>query len=495
MVIIENTLAVNRNANTVYAPRNIEELISLYRSLLAEGKSVAVNSTGRNWGYGCSAPVGENPELISLKNLNRIIELDSEHGLITLQPGVTYGQLAKYLEEAGAQWIAPVHGGGPNCSVIGNVLERGYGITPNENHFQALNHLKAILKDGSIYEGALTSLGQARLDKLFRHGIGPYLDGAFTQSGLGIVTQATIKLARRPEYTEMFFYSLKDSSQLSEVVKIIKGLKRDLGNNVGGINLINRERMLSMLIDYPMDKIKSAQPLSEEELVEAARKNQVTDWCVVGAMYGEKKIVKEVRSIIKKRFKGIRKRGFFYNSSNRKFILWLTNLIPKVGSLDLKKSFSRIEEAYKVLQGVPNNVALRLAYLKHENKQLVNQADLDPTRDHCGLIWYAPLVEMSEQKVLEYCQFIKESSELFGINSFITLTTIDDVCFDSTIPILFNRNNKKDVERAHLYYEHLLNEGAKRGFFPYRLNVLSQCKYNFKTRYILPNVVDEYRYR
>ena len=35
----------------------------------------------------------------------------------------------------------PVTGAGPNCSLLANALERGYGITPPTDHFGAVTRL------------------------------------------------------------------------------------------------------------------------------------------------------------------------------------------------------------------------------------------------------------------------------------------------------------------------------------------------------------------
>jgi 4-cresol dehydrogenase (hydroxylating) len=492
---INTTLGISRSQVTNYKPESIEALKNIFPSLRSQYSNISVISTGNNWGYGDGAPAVDNSLVINLSKCNRIIEFDSYHGLVTLEPGVTYGQLAEFLKTQNSEWIAPVHGGGPDCSVVGNALERGYGITPHADHFSAVQSLSAILNNGELYQGSLKNLGQDKLDKLYRYGIGPYTDGLFTQSGLGVVTEMTIRLASKPPHVEMFYFNLLDDSQFLDLVEAIKIKKRQLGSVVGGINLINKERCLSMVIDYPENKIQSGEPLDEQEIKLAAEKYLVTNWLVVGMMYGEKSVVKAAKKIVLNNFAKIKLRKFFFNTTNKGLFAFISKFLNFAGKKDLSTAIEKLFEAYNVLTGIPNNIALKLAYWKNPDRSLLNQENLNPFRDKCGLIWYAPLVEMKSDVVVDYIRFIQESSKKFNLNALITLTTVDDLCFDSTIPILFNRESKEDSARAFQFYQHLLKEGAQKGFFPYRLNIETQKELNIQNPYLKLDAVNPERYK
>jgi 4-cresol dehydrogenase (hydroxylating) len=477
---LENTLGKHKNISDYFEAKSANEVKEILIQLKDRGIKYSVNSVGHNWGYGCSSPPENDMAVINLSKMNKIIEFDNYHGVITIEPGVTYGQMANFLEERGGKWITPVHGGGPECSAMGNALERGYGLTPNMDHFGAVNSIEAILEDGSDYKSSLSEIGQEKLDKIFKYGVGPYLDGIFTQSNIGIVTKMTIRLARKPEYLEMFYFNIKNESDLEAAIEATKDLKVRLGDILGGVNFINKERALSMVIDYPLDKIKSGMPLSIDEIGIGGKQNLLTPWLIVGALYGEKSIVKQSKKILKKRFKKIPKRSLYYNSTNRGFLLKLADIFPNLGKFEFKKVLKKLDSAYEILEGKPSNLALNLAYWKNEDKEKIVNHALNPTKDNCGLIWYAPLVELSPKSARDYVNFINSASEKFKINSIITLTTLDDLCFDSTIPILFNKNSPKDKENAWAYYNYLLEEGAKLGFYPYRLNIESKKSIKFR---------------
>ena len=53
--------------------------------------------------------------------------------------------LWEYLDKHDWPWMVPVNGAGPNCGILSNALERGYGITPITEHFEAVTAIKVIL--------------------------------------------------------------------------------------------------------------------------------------------------------------------------------------------------------------------------------------------------------------------------------------------------------------------------------------------------------------
>jgi hypothetical protein len=54
--------------------------------------------------------------------------------VVTLEPGVTQARLHEFLCDGKYPYLVPVTGAGPNCSIVGNAIERGYGITPWVDH-------------------------------------------------------------------------------------------------------------------------------------------------------------------------------------------------------------------------------------------------------------------------------------------------------------------------------------------------------------------------
>ncbi len=107
-------------------------------------------STGKNWGYGdLCAPVA-GCLLLDLSRMNRILEVDVALAYAVVEPGVTQGQLAEHLEEQSLPLMVDATGAGPDASLIGNTLERGFGHTAYGDRSAHVACLEAVLPDGSL---------------------------------------------------------------------------------------------------------------------------------------------------------------------------------------------------------------------------------------------------------------------------------------------------------------------------------------------------------
>src|SRR5579862_7044014 len=214
---LANCLSVSRSIPAALRPANEAQIKDLVRIAQRYRISLYPFSTGHNWGYGTAMPVEDACVLVDLSRMNRILEMDTELGLIRLEPGVTQGQLSDYLISSGLDYFVPTTGAGPTVSILGNALERGFGITPEEDHFWAVRSLRAVLPDGSVYQSAFASLGLPIEQGSWKWGIGPYADGLFSQGNFGIVTSLTIALRRRPEHIEVYVFTLKEDARFPEV--------------------------------------------------------------------------------------------------------------------------------------------------------------------------------------------------------------------------------------------------------------------------------------
>ena len=168
-----SAIQANRRLSGAFKVGRQEQVGQVLKWANENGASIQPISSGRNWGYGSALPVSDDKPtyILDLSQLKRVVEFDDELGLITLEPGVTQNDLANWLKENGHDFMVPVTGAGPNCSLVGNAIERGYGITPYADHFAASTALSAYFVDGTRYCSSLYSLdGSERktADKSFK---------------------------------------------------------------------------------------------------------------------------------------------------------------------------------------------------------------------------------------------------------------------------------------------------------------------------------------
>ncbi len=84
-------------------------------------------------------------------------------------------------------------------SLIGNAVDRGGGRTPMRDHFDAHCGMEIVLPDGEVMRTGMGALPDSKTWQQYRYGFGPYVDGLFSQSSLGVVTKMGFWLFPQPE--------------------------------------------------------------------------------------------------------------------------------------------------------------------------------------------------------------------------------------------------------------------------------------------------------
>ena len=150
-------------ASAAVAPDSAEQVQEIVRIANEFRIPLYPISTGRNSGYGGSAPVLSGSVVLDLKRMNRILEVDERNAYALVEPGVSYFDLYRHIEERGLKlWIdCPDPGWG---SVIGNALDHGVGYTmnPYRDHFGAQCGLEVVTGDGELVRTGMGALPGSR---------------------------------------------------------------------------------------------------------------------------------------------------------------------------------------------------------------------------------------------------------------------------------------------------------------------------------------------
>jgi 4-cresol dehydrogenase (hydroxylating) flavoprotein subunit len=465
------TTGLHREVPAALQPTSLQDILKVLAIARQHGVPLYPISTGHNWGYGTALPQADGCAVLDLSGLNRIVNMDPLLGVVTVEPGVTQQMLFEHLERERLPFLVPTTGAGPNCSLVGNALERGYGITPYADHFGAVTAIEAILPDGRTYRSGLAELGGEVVDRAFKWGHGPYIDGLFAQGSFGIVTRMTIALAPRPERIAAFLFAIREEEGLEAAVAGVQQVLRRLGGVVGSINLMNARRVLAMMAPYPASLTGPDGILPDEVITTLARENRVAAWTGFGALYGTAEVVKAAQRAVHAVLKSATSRLNFVTPSTASRLSRVVNRIPWLRDGGLARKVRTLDASLQLVAGKPSRVALPLAYLKSLERPSLT-AKLDPARDGCGLIWYPPLVPMMPERVRRYAAMVERICTAHGVEPLITLTSLSDRCFDSSIPLVFDRSDPRAVERAQNCYLTLLAAGKEEGFIPYRLGVL-----------------------
>lgn len=189
-----------RIASAAVAPSAVEEVQAIVRIANRYEIPLYAISTGKNLGYGGSAPAYSGSVVLDLKRMNRILEVNDRNHYAIVEPGVSYFDLYQYIQERGLKvWIdCPDPGWG---SLIGNALDHGVGYTQARfrNHFDAHCGMEVVLANGEILRTGMGALPKAATWQQFKMGFGPVIGGMFSQSNFGIVTKMGFWLMPQPE--------------------------------------------------------------------------------------------------------------------------------------------------------------------------------------------------------------------------------------------------------------------------------------------------------
>ncbi|WP_057785924.1 FAD-binding oxidoreductase [Alishewanella sp. WH16-1] len=457
---------------------DILALLALARELAQSEQAFQVFpiSTGRNWGYNSATP-NRPAVILDLGALNKIRVIDANLGLFAVQPGVTQQQLRDFLDQQQLAFMVPVTGAGPSCSILANALERGYGITPYTDHFGAVTAMRAILADGSIVQSAVAELDQSAeqlIDHTYKYGVGPYLDGLWTQSNLAIVSELTLRLKAQPQAFEAFYIQFQHDTDFEVAQQIVFQILRDLEGVVGSVNIMDRRRVAAMMADNPNGRA-AHQVMSDSQVARIAKDYDIPAWTIAGTLYGRSKVVlaaaKEVKLLI---------------AGRASKVLFSSSLLIKAGKLAVKlfpsllakpaKMLASLDAGIDIMRGIPNQVALPLAYWRNPTTIPDRNRPLNPATDNCGLLWYAPLVPMRAVAMRDYINHIRSVCPRYGIEPMITFTNLRHDMVDSTIPIVFNRNDPVAMQQAKACLHELVSIGLTKGWVPYRLNLEQQAE-------------------
>jgi (+)-pinoresinol hydroxylase len=180
------------------APHTVEQVQQVLKVANQYKIPLWTISTGRNLGYGGSAPNISGTVMLDLKRMDRILDVNEANASCLVEPGVSYLDLYKHIQSKKLKvWLDPPDPGWG--SLVGNTCERGGGYTPMRDHFENHCGMEIVLANGDVVRTGMGALPGSKTWQQYKYGFGPYLDGIFTQSNFGVVTKMGFWLMPEPE--------------------------------------------------------------------------------------------------------------------------------------------------------------------------------------------------------------------------------------------------------------------------------------------------------
>jgi 4-cresol dehydrogenase (hydroxylating) len=460
------TFGTHQSIRIILRPRSAEEVRECVRQANRAQLPIYPVSSGKNWGYGSRVPPAEGCALLDLSGLNRILDFNERLGYVTLEPGVTQRQLYEFLASNSSGLWLDATGSSPDCSLIGNALERGFGHTPYGDHFAHVCGMEVILPDGETVTTGFAGLPGARAAEVYRWGSGPSLDGLFSQSNLGIVTRLTIWLMPKPEYFQAYFFQSDDEHAVSAFVDALRPLRMN-GTLRSTVHIANDYKVLNGIQQFPPGE---EAPLLPAVMKRYAAKLKFGRWNGSGALYGTHAQVGEARRLLRSALKGKVSKLQFLDDRTLALAARFTRPYKWVTGLDLSRTLELVRPVFGLLKGEPTTATLASAYWRKKHSVPPHP---DPDRDRCGLIWFAPVAPAEGRDVYELTQIAEATLLSHGFEPMISLTMIAERAVACVISIAYDRDLPGEDERAMACYEDVERIMASHGYYPYRRGIQS----------------------
>lgn len=467
-----NAGGVKRSIPAVLRPASTGEVVKLVE--IANRYKIPIHpvSLGRNWGLGSCVPVRDDTVVVELGRMNAIREVNVKHHYAVVEPGVTQRQLYEYIRDNKLPLVMNVTGAAGATSLIGNAMERGVGYFASRA--EALTGLEVVLGNGTLLRTGFSHFENAQAKYIYKFGIGPFLDGLFSQANFGVVTSAAVDLMPKRDSHMAVIAKISDPEKLGAFVDAIADLRRrDVVQTVMHIGNQNRTQIAMAPLVYR--SLKSQGGVSEPDLkIEAGKllaKEGFGPWSAVGGIMGTRGQLAVARREIRKALRGLAKTMFMNDAlvNGAKFAASKLSFIPWVRRK--QALLLAVEPLYGLAKGIPTDAPMNSVWWPVGEVPRSEQDN--PDQSHCGLLFCVPFFPADGELIMKAMEHTEKVFRKYNFVPYITLNMADSKSIECVINMAFDRNHPSQIAAAHACNDELTSDFIKQGLIPYRVGVQS----------------------
>ena len=400
-------------------------------------------SRGASWGLGSRAPA-RDAVVLDLARLDRIADFDEKLAYVTVEPGVTFRQLAAYLRACRARVFASVIGGPADASVLANALERGDGAGPLGDRFAHACGLEVVLPTGEVARTGFARVPGAHVAPLGRWGVGPSLDGLFSQSRWGVVTRMTLWLAPYPRRFELAAVALDDDARLPALIDALRGL-RLAGIATAPVPVWNDLKAMSVLARYPWDETGGATPLPAEVRAALRERLGVARWTSTIALYGQSDA---------------------HAAALRELVV---DALAPLARVEIARGpddpLDAPDDACGPALGAPHDRNLASVYWR---KRGPLPARLDPDADRCGFLWLGHALPFDGRHARAAVDACEAEAAAGGFEPSVALLGVTERVVQLVVALAYDRDVPGEDARALACHDRLAGRLGALGYPPFR---------------------------
>ena len=289
-------------ASAVLMAETVEEIQEIVRIAGRHGVPLWTHSTGRNNGYGGPAPRVKGSVILSLRNMNKVLEIDEELGYAVVEPGVRWFDLYEAIKAGDHKLMLSIADLGWG-SVVGNTLDHGITYMPYGIDMGMQCGMEVVLANGEVMRTGMGAMPNNRSWHLYKRGLGPTPDQLFMQSNFGIVTKMGVWLMPYPEVYMPLWLRVWRDDDLAEVIDILRTLMLD--GTIRMVPQLMNTILLGSVLSSREQWWTGEGPMPEEAIERMARELEIGRWIMRFALYGDEAVVDHRFEKIKRAFSRI----------------------------------------------------------------------------------------------------------------------------------------------------------------------------------------------
>ncbi len=260
----------------VVIPEKVDQLVKLVNFCNENVIPIVPYITGNNVG-GLTIPAHGGIVVDFGKKMNHILHINENMMYALLEPGVTFGQLKKYLDENHPKLRYSYPYAPPTAGVVGNVLLSGMNNMSNKlgSMGDSVNGLEVILADGTIARLGSCFYGkeEADPDSWWSRYPMPDLIGLFInwQGMTGLVTKCAVQLWPKEPFEKGWVTIAYEAKDIAAVL-------RDIGKSetVDDISLFGTQA-IKLVADIENPRVLPGEPKYATMMPMSAKSKELLD--------------------------------------------------------------------------------------------------------------------------------------------------------------------------------------------------------------------------
>ncbi|MEA2379574.1 MAG: 4-cresol dehydrogenase (hydroxylating) flavoprotein subunit [Thermoleophilaceae bacterium] len=423
-------------ATAVVTPDTVEQIQEIVRIANRHKVPLWTHGAGRNNGYGGPAPRVKGSVVLSLRRMNRVLEINEECAYAVVEPGVRWFDLYDAIQAGGHRLMLSIADVGWG-SVIGNTLDHGCTYMPYGVDMGMQCGMEVVLPNGELLRTGMGAMENNRAWHVYKRGLGPTPDQLFMQSNFGIVTRMGVWLMPYPEVYMPLWLRLRHDDDLAPAIDTLRELMLD--DTIRMVPQLLSAPLLASALSERTQWWEGEGPIPDAEIDRMARGLDIGRWTMRFALYGDEAVVDHRFAKIKEAFERIPDADVY-------------------GSKCAPEDIPQLEHPVERVQGGVPSMDL-------------NQMTAWYGGEEGGHIGFSPVAPLTGSDAIAVRDLLRGMIESAGLDYMAALIPINARSFIHVTLIIFDTKNEEQTRAAYDVAKRLVRDCAKLGYGEYRAHL------------------------